>query len=326
MHASENVVVIENEPAILRRWQQGAREFGVSFIPDTPSAENALAAIQSAISPLRGLSDPKKRISVIETLEDYAFLLYPAGNRAGISAILREVAQALGDAGFRGKLRGAHEVLAKHDSDVVPSFNAVLCNTGAVVRMGEPPDFVSSPPPGGSYWEVGSPEFASLVRQCLDWARETSDGRYLLSSGMLSVFCREDQAAKFLTEACANVGAAVLEVLSADGELLRAAFGLDGYLLLSSPSTNVPWERGLHEITRRITRAASLIDYGLIRRSYYEASSIEQTINFGHPQPEHLGSGLHTNHFALKTHVNGHYVLPMGGQLMCPLVASKTAR
>ncbi|MEW1921815.1 DUF948 domain-containing protein, partial [Pseudarthrobacter oxydans] len=24
--------------------------------------------------------------------------------------------------------------------------------------------------------------------------------------------------------------------------------------------------------------------------------------------------------------VNGHYVLPMGGQLMCPLVASKTAR
>jgi hypothetical protein len=24
--------------------------------------------------------------------------------------------------------------------------------------------------------------------------------------------------------------------------------------------------------------------------------------------------------------VNGHYVLPTGGQLMCPLVASKTAR
>jgi hypothetical protein len=26
------------------------------------------------------------------------------------------------------------------------------------------------------------------------------------------------------------------------------------------------------------------------------------------------------------TCVNGHYVLPTGGQLMCPLVASKTAR
>jgi hypothetical protein len=29
---------------------------------------------------------------------------------------------------------------------------------------------------------------------------------------------------------------------------------------------------------------------------------------------------------AIPTCVNGHYVLPMGGRLMCPLVASKTAR
>jgi hypothetical protein len=314
MYSPESAHVLINESRFLRHWNDVGGEFGALFIPDAGPVDND--AVRTAIDGVRGPHRPDKPFSVCPLGDGFALLLNPSGTRAEVRRLLTELARALEDAGLGGLLTSRYDTLARRGERYpAPSFTAVACFTGAAIRLGEPPEYAVRPGPYTVRWTINSPDFQYLVQQVLVWARDATDGRYLVSSGMLSSFCREDQVADFITLACGNIGYASLEVRAEDGRLFLAQFGSDGYLFLHAKTEGMTWHDLVSDMAARLSEMAPSIDYGLILRSFYGANSMDAANNFGRAQPKYLGGDYRSSHYALKemvTDVFGVQVLGPG--------------
>lgn len=300
MYSHEARVVVESDALIARRWGQYSGEFGVLFVPKDPASAGS-EAIRTSLGGIRTGDHGNQRLTVAPVLNGFAILQNPVSSRKAFLTLLSEVRDALELSGFEGVLRlGEDQLTEWRLTDVVPSFTVVACVSSAVLPMSEPPEYALRPPESG-LWQTESSAFTSLADQAAALARNEGDGRCVVASGMLSVACRPDQVAAFLTAACSSIGEALLEIPTSEGRWIRCVFGLDGYFLVHETTGGQPWRTALAASIGRLHHLAPLVDYGFIRRSDFLAGSLSEAVDYGRSRPQYL----------VRTYADSHHVLKL---------------